>query len=698
MGNLVAPLVPLFEQAAKGSGPAYLEGSQAAALQSNTALDPVRAQLLKQQAAAEAARAQSEAALTQGQQLKNQEDQLLLNDQRIEGEAMRAVMLGGQASPTAAAPAAGGTSSSLDNAFNSPGMAAAGGTAAAQPQQQGPAPAPKSPYGPDPFALPMEMLRRGASAAAVSKAQQNAFAWTQNSYTLSNEQRDAKIKDNEALQAPMEGYFQAASDPKATPDQLVYHWNTVLQTINGINPAYGAMLARMAPPNTAPKADLVTPLIYNLATEASALKRAQDLATVANTNAEQKLRGAQQAEAEANTAAKTQETAQARQKQAGQDISGVQSQDEYNAWLQKYPEEARTAPAMYSPAFVASRARTAVPVAEQPKYDLEVSQARALKAMVDGDPQKLDELVDSIVPKNDPMNASTKVMARHAAALGDAKGIQKVIQDAYDQRGRVQVAKETQANRISLDLGAFSGSAQNPSNIAKAVANYQMPLSQAVGRGGPPARAALLDQVLALNPQFQEQYYNTFQKTENAFTSGKESGQAQALNTMMGHLEVLDRAADALKNSDVPALNRIANFLGYQTGSTAQTTYNTIVSRLGAEVGKSYGEGTGGERLSNAGDFSSDRTPDQLKQAIGTAALLADSKIKALQDQYTRGTYGRGQQKLITDEAEAARQRLAGRAANLQQQQFKVGQTVTLRNGKTVTVTAVHPDGTFDAK
>jgi len=39
----------------------------------------------------------------------------------------------------------------------------------------------------------------------------------------------------------------------------------------------------------------------------------------------------------------------------------------------------------------------------------------------------------------------------------------------------------------------------------------------------------------------------------------------------------------------------------------------------------------------NEEDFSSHLSPDQIKQNIGVSALLADSKVKALQDQYQRG-------------------------------------------------------------
>jgi hypothetical protein len=114
----------------------------------------------------------------------------------------------------------------------------------------------------------------------------------------------------------------------------------------------------------------------------------------------------------------------------------------------------------------------------------------------------------------------------------------------------------------------------------------------------------------------------------------------------------------------VQVLNKLANAIGAQTGSTPQTVYQTIVHRLGPEVTKAYlaSGGSVGERGTNEEDFSPNLSPDQIKQNIGISAYLADSKIKANQDQYNRGTYGRGKQKLISDDAEAARQALVKQA------------------------------------
>jgi hypothetical protein len=125
---------------------------------------------------------------------------------------------------------------------------------------------------------------------------------------------------------------------------------------------------------------------------------------------------------------------------------------------------------------------------------------------------------------------------------------------------------------------------------------------------------------------------------------------------MLGHTQTLLEASKALHNTDVQSLNAIAKKIGAQLGDSAPTIYNTIVNRLGPEITKAYiqsGAGTLEDRKANKVDFDIALGPKQLEGNARATMILAASKIKANQDQYNRGTYGRGKQKLITDENEA---------------------------------------------
>src|SRR5215831_10064288 len=77
--------------------------------------------------------------------------------------------------------------------------------------------------------------------------------------------------------------------------------------------------------------------------------------------------------------------------------TGLPTQESWTATKQAHSE--LNLPDTPDQATIDRLRRSLVPVAEQPKYDLETSQAKALKAMTEGSPKDLDDLIDGIVPK-----------------------------------------------------------------------------------------------------------------------------------------------------------------------------------------------------------------------------------------------------------------------------------------------------------
>jgi hypothetical protein len=280
-------------------------------------------------------------------------------------------------------------------------------------------------------------------------------------------------------------------------------------------------------------------------------------------------------------------------------------------------------------------------------------------------------------------HAATLSTATTAKKLADMKALAPTEIGIAGQKAGVEETARTNAQLAVLNQGAGP---DGISQTAKDIANYRINPATALARLQPAARERILSDAQKVNPDFRQENYNAFNATEKDATTGKMATNATALDTMMGHLTVLHQASVLLQNGDVQSLNKIANAIGAQTGSDARTTYDTIVHRLGPEVTKAYvaSGGSVGERGTNEEDFASSLGPKQIASNIGVSAQLADSKIKALQDQYNRGTYGRGKQKLISDEAEQARQTLtqlspvhAGGGAA-----FKAGDT-QVKNGYT---------------
>lgn len=193
----------------------------------------------------------------------------------------------------------------------------------------------------------------------------------------------------------------------------------------------------------------------------------------------------------------------------------------------------------------------------------------------------------------------------------------------------------------------------------------------AVGRyeADPPSpRSANYQKVIAAvkksNPKWDARAAASGKRALNDFTSGNTSKAIDAINTVAGHLKTLDDAATALKNHDVSALNRLANFTGTQLGTSqgnAVAMYNTIVHRIGPELGKAYGTATEGENNANQSDFEASRGANLIHGAIGKSAELLNGKINALRHRWERTIPGR-EFDMVSPEAQAVFDHLGGGA------------------------------------
>lgn len=281
-------------------------------------------------------------------------------------------------------------------------------------------------------------------------------------------------------------------------------------------------------------------------------------------------------------------------------------------------------------------------------------------------PEEYISLIDQIAdPKNKQtadLNRRSKALTLSAVQRGDAKSAQAEI----DSLRNAVNSRESGAQKISINLSnAEAPLTKMEETRAKAIANYaQAPIgSYAANRPGSRG-GAIMAHVMDLNPDYRETNYHTYQKTENDFTSGTEGRKVNAVNTVIGHLAVLNEAAEALKNNNIRLLNNIANKFNIETGGNAVTTYKTIVRRVAPELSNAYvtGGGTAEERSAAGGDFNENASPQQLQSAIKITGRLLGGKINALADQYKRGTYERGSQRLITPESQTVLDKLAGGA------------------------------------
>jgi hypothetical protein len=160
--------------------------------------------------------------------------------------------------------------------------------------------------------------------------------------------------------------------------------------------------------------------------------------------------------------------------------------------------------------------------------------------------------------------------------------------------------------------------------------------------------------------------YEKRKKTEIDFDAGGEGAKlVRAFGNSIQHTALLDDARKALFQSDIPALRRIAGILGTAIGGTAATTYDFIADFVSDEVAKAFiaGGGGQGERQSKRENFDRGKGDKQISDNIKALMHLLDSQRQGLEDQYARGTSGKGLStgKLFPPATLAARDRLMGR-------------------------------------
>lgn len=149
----------------------------------------------------------------------------------------------------------------------------------------------------------------------------------------------------------------------------------------------------------------------------------------------------------------------------------------------------------------------------------------------------------------------------------------------------------------------------------------------------------MLDNVAKYDPNFDAVNYNARAKTRSDFTSGKSATTINAINTAIGHLQTLSKAADGLNNTSIPLVNKALNAAVSATGSPQVAKFKAAVQPVVEELTKVY-RGTGG----NEADIQDRKalldaasSPEQLHGAIAQMAELLESKVHALGDQYNQG-------------------------------------------------------------
>lgn len=146
----------------------------------------------------------------------------------------------------------------------------------------------------------------------------------------------------------------------------------------------------------------------------------------------------------------------------------------------------------------------------------------------------------------------------------------------------------------------------------------------------------------AVDPSFDAVNYNARANTRKAFTSGKEAGQINAINTVIGHLTDLAGEGDKLGNGGMDWLNSLRNklTLGGSARGVALNNFDALKEGVGNElmrVWRQVGAGSEKEIDDWKAQISAAKSPQELHGAFRTIASMLESKLSSLDDQYRQG-------------------------------------------------------------
>jgi hypothetical protein len=190
-------------------------------------------------------------------------------------------------------------------------------------------------------------------------------------------------------------------------------------------------------------------------------------------------------------------------------------------------------------------------------------------------------------------------------------------------------------------LQELGGEASNVKALAEG--RLQFPTGMALSK---PYWQRMLQLVGQYDPNFDAANPNSRAATRRDFTSGKSAQNITALNTVIGHLDHLDRTIDGLGNfgSELGPLSRtnntVAHWIARQSGTDARVRdFETAKSAVANELTRVFRGSGGAEADIQDWQKKLDDTasPQALRTVVRSMATLINSRIQALGEQYNQG-------------------------------------------------------------
>lgn len=210
---------------------------------------------------------------------------------------------------------------------------------------------------------------------------------------------------------------------------------------------------------------------------------------------------------------------------------------------------------------------------------------------------------------------------------------------------------------------ALQGLTPQQQSIVKKVASYDQNPADFRSSRNPKAYADLMARVYAYDPTYDETQWGAKSALRKSFTSGNDSKNIQSLNMVAHHLDLLDKANDALDAGNVQLLNQIAK--GYNlkvAGQSPQAVFDAVKTAVAGELGTTFkgASATDPEIASISSTIDSTLSKRINKNVIAADVGLIQGRLKALQFKYEQGMNKPADFRVISPEAEQIFNRLGG--------------------------------------
>lgn len=204
-------------------------------------------------------------------------------------------------------------------------------------------------------------------------------------------------------------------------------------------------------------------------------------------------------------------------------------------------------------------------------------------------------------------------------------------QAAVDQQ--LDISKQEAKAKQDAIVEAIGGP-ESLAVLAGPIAHYQSPMNT-TGRSAV-LNSLIMQEVLKQNPDYRAQNFNTANKTQQAFATGKQGDTVRSLNVSISHLQTLRELGEALQNGNINLVNAARQKFAEQFGVPAPTNFDTAKSIVADEVAKGVigGQSAQSDRETLAASLRRERSPQAINGAINTFQELLAGQMRGLKEQF----------------------------------------------------------------